>query len=120
MAPEIILGDGYTYCIDFWSIGICIYEFVCGSVPFGDSLDDPLEIYEAIISEEIKFPKFIKDNILKDFIELILKKNTLARYSSLAQIRSHKWFELFDWVIKTKINFIGRIIKFFNREPIHT
>ena len=34
MAPEIILGEGYSFQVDIWSIAICMFEFVCGGVPF--------------------------------------------------------------------------------------
>jgi cGMP-dependent protein kinase len=34
MAPEIITGRGYSYNVDLWSIGVCLYEFLCGDVPF--------------------------------------------------------------------------------------
>jgi cGMP-dependent protein kinase len=33
MAPEIIAGKGYSYDIDLWSVGIVLYEFMCGGVP---------------------------------------------------------------------------------------
>jgi cGMP-dependent protein kinase len=50
MAPEIILGDGYSFHVDWWSLSICIYEFMCGCVPFGDSAEEPMEVYKAIIN----------------------------------------------------------------------
>lgn len=36
MAPEIITGKGYTFSVDLWSIGVCLYEFMCGGVPFAE------------------------------------------------------------------------------------
>ena len=51
MAPEIILGEGYTFKVDFWSIGICMYEFMCGGVPFGENHEEPMDVYLAIINE---------------------------------------------------------------------
>ncbi len=51
MAPEIITGKGYTYSVDLWSIGICLYEFMCGGVPFAEDAEDPYEIYEEIIKK---------------------------------------------------------------------
>ena len=33
MAPEIITGKGYGFSVDLWSIGIILYEFMCGGVP---------------------------------------------------------------------------------------
>lgn len=51
MAPEVILGEGYTFSYDFWSCAICMYEFVCGGVPFGENAEDPMQVYLAIINE---------------------------------------------------------------------
>ena len=51
MAPEIILGEGYSFKVDFWSIGICMYEFMCGGVPFGENHEEPMDVYLAIINE---------------------------------------------------------------------
>ena len=51
MAPEVILGEGYTNAYDFWSCAVCMYEFVAGGVPFGENADDPMQVYLAIINE---------------------------------------------------------------------
>ena len=45
MAPEILLGKGYTYNVDLYSIGVCLYEFMCGGVPYGEEKENPHEIY---------------------------------------------------------------------------
>ena len=50
MAPEVIMGDYYSFEIDYWSIGVCLYEFYCGNIPFGENVYDPLDIYVAIIN----------------------------------------------------------------------
>jgi len=49
MAPEIIQGKGYTMSVDLWSVGICLYEFMGGGVPFAEEAEDPYEIYEGKI-----------------------------------------------------------------------
>ena len=46
MAPEIMQGKGYGLEVDIWSLGIILYEMACGGLPYGDSLDDPFEIYK--------------------------------------------------------------------------
>ncbi len=51
MAPEIIKGEGYSFGVDFWSIGICMYEFMFGTVPFGDNEEDPMEVYVLVSNE---------------------------------------------------------------------
>jgi serine/threonine protein kinase len=44
MAPEMILNRGYGHSVDYWSLGVMLYEFVCGRSPFGDDKDDPYDI----------------------------------------------------------------------------
>ena len=51
MAPEVILGEGYTFIVDVWSIAVCMYEFIAGGVPFGENSEDPMDVYSSIINE---------------------------------------------------------------------
>ena len=69
MAPEIITGKGYTFNVDLWSVGVCLYEFMCGGVPFAEDADDPYEIYEEISKKAIQYPGFFKDRRAKKLIE---------------------------------------------------
>ena len=99
MAPEVILGEGYTFNIDFWSISICLFEFVCGGVPFGESCDDPMDVYTSIVNNDLAFPPFIKESSFKNVMKSLLKKNPVSRLCSLNQIKVHSYFDGFDWVI---------------------
>ena len=38
MAPEVISGRGYNFLVDLWSVGVCLYEFMVGRVPFGEEV----------------------------------------------------------------------------------
>lgn len=55
LAPEIILNHGHNQSVDWWCLGIIIYEMLIGQTPFTD--EDPLQIYEKIIKGKMKFPK---------------------------------------------------------------
>ena len=96
MAPEVIRGDSYNRKVDYWSIGICIYELICGKVPFGADIKDPIEIYKRVQNDKITFPNYVKD---KDFIVLInsmLEKDVNKRKWG-SEIKEMNWFNGFDF-----------------------
>jgi serine/threonine protein kinase len=98
------MGEGYSFSADYWSLGICLYEFYIGYVPFGNGDDDPYKIYTSIIDDDVKFPKYLKD---KDFIDLITKmieKDPAKRYSNRDLILNHRWFEKFDYLKLLKMS----------------
>ena len=65
MAPQVIEGKGYSFPVDIWSLGIILYEMVCGKLPYGENFNDPVDIYKQIIKTKLKFPKYYKDEIGK-------------------------------------------------------
>lgn len=73
-----------------------MYEFICGNVPFGDGNENPYEVYNAIVSQDVSFPKFIKDKEFMDLIEKLLKKNPVDRLSNPNSILAHPWFSSFN------------------------
>jgi len=82
MAPEILLGKGYGLLVDLWSIGICLYEFMCGLVPFGEDCEDPYEVYQLISTQALQYPVYflVKQNkIAKKLIEQLLNRSADAR-----------------------------------------
>lgn len=98
MAPDIVLGKGYTNLVDLWSLGVCLYEFLCGTLPFGDSSEGPYEIYEEIMQKDLKFPEFIHDKKAKKLIEQLLNHSPEQRHGgSFAALKSHQWFDKFQW-----------------------
>jgi cGMP-dependent protein kinase len=56
MAPEIVLGKGYSYTADLWSVGVCMYEFFCGGVPYAEDVD-VLFFFFSNIRTLMKFTK---------------------------------------------------------------
>ena len=98
MAPETIMGGGYSFPVDFWSISICMYEFVCGCVPFGDKSEDPMEIYFSIINNFLDFPSDINiDKEFKHLMKKLLDKNPVYRLTNFYSIKAQPWFKDFKW-----------------------
>jgi len=97
MSPEVILGENYSFAIDFWSIAICAYEFFCGGVPFGESYDDPMKIYNSIINDKLTFPNFCHDKEFMLIMKQMLEKNPINRLCKFEAIRKHIWFNFFNW-----------------------
>jgi serine/threonine protein kinase len=70
-----LAGKGYSFPVDLWSLGIVIYEFMAGFVPFGEDAEDPLQIYQEIIRTPLKFVKNMKDTRINAFVSILLNKN---------------------------------------------
>lgn len=61
MAPEVMRGHGYGTEVDLWSLGVMLFEFVCGYLPFADELDDPTEVCTAVLKDPLTFPSRYRD-----------------------------------------------------------
>lgn len=99
MAPEVILGKGYGISADYWSLGIMIFEFLCGGVPFGENESDSYAIYEKVLQANYSYPSHSKPtNEAKSFIEQLLNKNSGMRSGgSFENLRMHAWIKDMDW-----------------------
>jgi len=98
IAPEILLNKGHGKPVDWWALGILIYEMLAGNPPFVD--ESPMGIYQKILSGKLTFPKFFSE-AAKDLIRKLLTADITKRLGNLkngaADIRNHKWFQDFDW-----------------------
>jgi cGMP-dependent protein kinase len=56
MAPEIVLGYGYSFAAEYWALGILFFELLTGFVPFGETSQDSYEIFQIIIGGKLSFP----------------------------------------------------------------
>ena len=78
MAPEIILGKGQSFVVDYWMLGILIYQMYYGYTPFEDDYID--RMYEKILYTNVKFDSAIKINDdLKNLIIRLLVKDDSKR-----------------------------------------
>ncbi|CAG9331746.1 unnamed protein product [Blepharisma stoltei] len=99
MAPEVIVGKGYSVAVDYWSVGIMLYEFMCGGVPFGEEEEDPFAIYEKVLERRLIYPAFVDPRMpSKPIIEQLLSKNPAMRTGgSIENLKAHPWFNGFNW-----------------------
>ena len=98
LAPEIILNKGHGKPVDWWTMGILLYEMLVGIDPFSD--DDPMKTYQKIIKGKINFPKDFDKNA-KSLIKHLLTADTTKRYGCLKNgvkdILNHRLFIGYDW-----------------------
>ncbi|XP_014671345.1 PREDICTED: cAMP-dependent protein kinase catalytic subunit beta isoform X1 [Priapulus caudatus] len=99
LAPEIILSKGYNKAVDWWALGVLVYEMAAGYPPF--FADQPIQIYEKIVSGKVRFPSHFSSD-LKDLLRSLLQVDLTKRFGNLKNgvndIKNHKWFSTTDWI----------------------
>lgn len=102
LAPELVLGKGHNKGVDYWAIGVLIYEMLCGYSPFADhDNNDQMAICKNIIRNKVDYPKRFTDTKAKDIIKRLLEKEQVQRLGCLKHgaddIKNHEWFKGLDW-----------------------
>uniref|UniRef100_A0A8B9I299 non-specific serine/threonine protein kinase n=1 Tax=Anser brachyrhynchus TaxID=132585 RepID=A0A8B9I299_9AVES len=114
IAPEVILIQGYGKPVDWWAMGIILYEFLVGCVPFFG--DTPEELFGQVISDEIMWPE--GDEALpadaQDLITRLLRQCPLERLgtgTSFQGVKHHAFFLHLDWngLLRQKAEFIPQL-----------
>ncbi|XP_067157269.1 microtubule-associated serine/threonine-protein kinase 2 isoform X2 [Apteryx mantelli] len=113
IAPEVILRQGYGKPVDWWAMGVILYEFLVGCVPFFG--DTPEELFGQVISDEIAWPD--GDDALppdaQDLISKLLRQNPLERIGtgSAFEVKQHRFFKDLDWngLLRQKAEFIPQL-----------
>uniref|UniRef100_A0A8C8S3K2 non-specific serine/threonine protein kinase n=1 Tax=Pelusios castaneus TaxID=367368 RepID=A0A8C8S3K2_9SAUR len=113
IAPEVILIQGYGKPVDWWAMGIILYEFLVGCVPFFG--DTPEELFGQVISDEIMWPE--GDEALpadsQDLITKLLRHCPLERLGTggAHEVKNHSFFHNLDWngLLRQKAEFIPQL-----------
>ena len=91
LAPEIIDCSGHDKAVDWWALGILIYEMLVGYPPFFD--DNPFLTSQKILTEKLKWPRKM-DAAAKDLIGKLLERDRTARLGSsiggAEEVKNHK------------------------------
>jgi serine/threonine protein kinase len=98
LAPEIILNKGHNQAVDYWALGVLMFEMIYGWPPFYH--DQPMRVYEKIILGKVNYPDTFSKP-LEDIVSKFLVTNPSKRLGNmkggLADVTKHKWFGSFDW-----------------------
>ncbi|XP_015234878.1 PREDICTED: microtubule-associated serine/threonine-protein kinase 1 isoform X2 [Cyprinodon variegatus] len=113
IAPEVILRQGYGKPVDWWAMGIILYEFLVGCVPFFG--DTPEELFGQVITDDIAWPE--GDEALpvdaQHLISSLLQTNPLARLGTggAFEVKQHSFFTEVDWnsLLRQKAEFIPHL-----------
>lgn len=98
MAPEVFSGKSYSRAVDWWALGVMVYEMIDGRTPFNAKTNKLIK--ERIVNVDLKFsPRFTDD--AKDFVSKLLTKNEDDRLGcgphGFEHIKNHPWFGGLDW-----------------------
>lgn len=98
IAPEVITTKPYNKSVDWWSLGVLIFEMLAGYTPFYDST--PMKTYEKILSGKIHFPSFMGPDVI-DLLSKLITADLTRRLGNLmngpSDIRNHPWFHEVVW-----------------------
>lgn len=114
IAPEVILRQGYGKPVDWWSMGIILYEFLIGCVPFFG--DTPEELFAHTVNDDIEWPNnedwAVADDA-KDIIIGLLQQNPRDRLGAGGshEVKEHCYFMTVDWhsLLRQKAEFVPQL-----------
>lgn len=97
MAPEVIDQTGHTKCVDWWTLGVLLFELLAGHAPFESKTGNAQETYSLVKRgiEQVPFPKTFKREAT-DLVRTLCHRNPEVRVRT-PQLREHHFFQSFDW-----------------------
>uniref|UniRef100_A0AAQ5YJY9 protein kinase C n=1 Tax=Amphiprion ocellaris TaxID=80972 RepID=A0AAQ5YJY9_AMPOC len=98
LAPEVLIDNNYTRSVDWWGLGVLIYEMLVGESPFPG--DDEEEVFDSIVNDDVRYPRFLSPESVS-LIQKLLQKNPEMRLGAgeedALEIKRHKFFQGIDW-----------------------
>lgn len=111
MAPEMITRTGYSYSVDWWSLGVLTYEMLTGKVPFfvtggSNTKEKEKELEKKIMYDKLILPNYLNQktmSLLKGLLEkdpskrLGCSKGNMFTIGGISALKQHPFFENLDW-----------------------
>ncbi|XP_076546390.1 serine/threonine-protein kinase N isoform X1 [Osmia lignaria lignaria] len=79
LAPEVLTETSYTRAVDWWGLGVLIFEMLVGESPFPG--DDEEEVFDSIVNDEVRYPRFLSLEAIA-IMRRLLRKNPDRRLGS--------------------------------------
>ncbi|XP_031470374.1 serine/threonine-protein kinase greatwall [Phasianus colchicus] len=96
LAPELLLTKPHGSAVDWWALGVCLFEFLTGIPPFND--ETPAQVFQNILKRDIPWPEGeekLSDNA-QNAIDILLTFDSTKR-AGLKELKHHPLFHGVDW-----------------------
>ncbi|KAM6972322.1 serine/threonine-protein kinase N1 isoform 1-T1 [Aplochiton taeniatus] len=98
LAPEVLTDTSYTRAVDWWGLGVLIYEMLVGESPFPG--DDEEEVFDSIVNDEVRYPRFLSSEAIA-IMRRLLRRNPERRLGSgekdAEEVKKQPFFRNLDW-----------------------
>uniref|UniRef100_A0A3Q4ATY8 protein kinase C n=1 Tax=Mola mola TaxID=94237 RepID=A0A3Q4ATY8_MOLML len=98
LAPEVLTDTSYTRAVDWWGLGVLIYEMLVGESPFPG--DDEEEVFDSIVNDEVRYPRFLSTEAI-GIMRRLLRRNPERRLGSgekdAEDVKKQPFFRGMDW-----------------------
>ncbi|XP_039626375.1 LOW QUALITY PROTEIN: serine/threonine-protein kinase N1 [Polypterus senegalus] len=98
LAPEVLTDTSYTRAVDWWGLGVLIYEMLVGESPFPG--DDEEEVFDSIVNDEVRYPRFLSTEAI-GIMRRLLRRNPERRLGSTERdaedVKRQSFFRTIDW-----------------------
>uniref|UniRef100_A0A4W5RZC3 protein kinase C n=1 Tax=Hucho hucho TaxID=62062 RepID=A0A4W5RZC3_9TELE len=98
LAPEVLTDTSYTRAVDWWGLGVLVYEMLVGESPFPG--DDEEEVFDSIVNDEVRYPRFLSTEAI-GIMRRLLRRNPERRLGSgekdADDVKKQPLFRGVDW-----------------------
>ncbi|XP_008194015.1 cGMP-dependent protein kinase, isozyme 1 [Tribolium castaneum] len=100
--PEIMLNQGHDKAVDYWALGVFVFELLTGKTPFRTDDVTYMKTYKLILKgiDDVEFPKHVSVEAVK-LVKELCKSTPPQRLGcgsgGILDVKGHEWFGGFDW-----------------------